>query len=90
MKQVINSIKNSWLDFLVLGAILLFGSIFFANSSHNLFRQRISLFFTAIAYVVWGIVHHWRQDDLNLKIVLEYIFTAVIGVSIAYFVLLSI
>ena len=89
MEEIIKSIKKGWLDFIVLGLILILGGIFYVSAGHNLFRQKISLGFTASAYVIWGIVHHWRQDDLNLKIVIEYIFMAIIGVSLAYFVLLS-
>lgn len=89
MEEIIKSIQKGWLDFLVLGLVLILGGIFFINASHSLYRQKVSLVFTALAYIVWGVVHHWRQDDLNLKIVVEYIFMAIIGVSLAYFVLLS-
>ncbi len=89
MKEIIKSIKKGWLDFMVLGLVLVLGGIFFANASHSLYRQKISLVFTAAAYVIWGIVHHWRQEDLSLKIVIEYVFMAIVGVSLAYFVLLS-
>ncbi len=89
MKEIIKSIKKGWLDFIVLGLVLILGGIFFLSASHNLYRQKISLIFTAIAYVIWGVVHHWRQGDLNLKITFEYVFMAIIGASLAYFVLLS-
>lgn len=89
MKEVIKSIKKGWLDFIVLGLVLILGGIFFLGASHSLYRQKVSLIFTAVAYIFWGVVHHWRQGDLNFKIVIEYVFTALIGVSLAYFVLLS-
>jgi hypothetical protein len=33
-------------------------------------------------FVVWGIVHHHVYDNLHHKIVLEYIATALLGVTI--------
>lgn len=89
MEEIIKNVIKTWPAFLVLGLILTLGGIFFITSGQSLYRQRLSLIFTAIAYITWGIVHHWQQGDLNLKIVVEYIFMAVIGVSLAYFVVLS-
>lgn len=37
----------------------------------------------ATAYVTWGIIHHWRRGDLHLKVVLEYIGIAILGVALA-------
>ena len=33
-----------------------------------------------IAYVVWGLLHHWNDQDLNWKVVIEYIAIAALGV----------
>ena len=38
----------------------------------------------AAAYVAWGIIHHSRRGDLHLKIVLEYLALAILGVIITY------
>lgn len=34
------------------------------------------------AYLVWGITHHWHKKDLHLKVVLEYLGIAVLGLAI--------
>jgi hypothetical protein len=36
----------------------------------------------AIAYVIWGIVHHREHKDLHIRIVFEYILVAMLGVLI--------
>lgn len=44
----------------------------------------------AVAYVLWGIVHHSRSGDLHPKVVLEYVGIAILGVAIIWSVLLMI
>lgn len=39
------------------------------------------------AYLVWGITHHWHKNDLHLKVVLEYLGIAVLGLAIVFGVL---
>lgn len=34
------------------------------------------------AYLVWGIIHHWHKKDLHLKVVLEYLGLAILGLAI--------
>lgn len=36
----------------------------------------------ATVYVLWGIIHHALRRDLHLKIVLEYLGIAILGVAI--------
>lgn len=44
----------------------------------------IAVTIAAAAYVSWGIIHHARRGDLHLKIVLEYLALALLGVVITY------
>jgi hypothetical protein len=39
------------------------------------------------AYLVWGITHHWHKKDLHLKVVLEYLGIAVLGLAVVFGVL---
>ena len=39
------------------------------------------------AYLVWGITHHWHKKDLHLKVVLEYLGIAILGLAIVLGVL---
>ena len=37
----------------------------------------------SIAYVSWGLVHHYLHRDLHLSVVIEYILIASLGLTIA-------
>jgi hypothetical protein len=36
----------------------------------------------SIAYISWGLVHHYIHKDLHLSVILEYICLAVLGVIV--------
>lgn len=44
----------------------------------------------AVAYVLWGVIHHSRSGDLHSKVVLEYLGIAILGVAIVWSILLMI
>ena len=44
----------------------------------------------AVAYVLWGVIHHSRSGDLHPKVVLEYVSIAILGIMIVGSVLLMI
>ncbi len=59
-------------DFLILIIILTtnLGAIYYFRS----FSAAKSFFslFLALTYILWGILHHYRDRDLSMKIILEY------------------
>jgi len=42
---------------------------------------------TTFFYVLWGIMHHLMNHDLNMKIVIEYVLIGVFGLTIIFFLL---
>lgn len=42
-----------------------------------------------ISYIAWGIIHHHIHDDLHIKVVLEYIASAALGVVVLLAVIWS-
>lgn len=36
----------------------------------------------AFIYLLWGIIHHYKLKNLRLRIVLEYVLVAILGVAI--------
>lgn len=42
---------------------------------------------TTFFYVLWGILHHLMNHDLNMKIVVEYILIGAFGLTIIFFLL---
>lgn len=47
----------------------------------------LSIIITALAYVIWGIVHHALTRSLHRQVVLEYVSLALLGALIIYILL---
>jgi len=73
-----------YVSFILIVAVSVF-VIFQNQGDKNFVLLFVSLF--AAAYVVWGILHHLVHHSVNLRIVLEYIVVALLGVAIVFFIL---
>lgn len=79
--------KNSlsfWLhsDYLILALGLGLGAAGYLYLAHQTSLQVGVVIATGIFYVVWGAIHHARQDEWHLKVLLEYISIAALVVSL--------
>lgn len=74
--------------YLPLAAILLAGLLGFIAFSYDRAFQFIVLSAVALAYVAWGLVHHYLHDDLHLLVVIEYVVVATLGLVIVFSLLL--
>ena len=72
--------KQSVIHFLVLIAILAAGVFTFIYVRPNTTIQLLVGIITAVAYVLWGLIHHAVQKDLHQKIVVEYLLIGVIAI----------
>lgn len=61
---------------LLIFVLAFLSRIFFAFDSNLLIQ---TLYLLAFIYLAWGIIHHYLEHDLTVKIVVEYILIA--GVS---------
>lgn len=85
MKHLIYHIKKeakeSSFDYL----LLITAGIFFLVAINTFKGERLLEFITLLAfssfYIIWGIYHHLIEDNLHLKIVIEYI---LIGFTILF------
>jgi hypothetical protein len=68
--------------YLPLYGVLTIGAFGIYYFRYDLVFQRGIIIATAIAYFSWGVVHHKIHDDLNLRIILEYLGIALLGLSI--------
>lgn len=68
---------------LILGVSLFLVLLLSPNRDYQLAIVTLASFF----YVVWGIVHHRANHELNRKIVVEYILIGLLGVGIVYFLM---
>lgn len=64
----------------VLMCILAGGAFTFWFAQGNMTLQFAVGVITAVAYVIWGIMHHMQKGDLHTRIVLEYVLVACIAV----------
>jgi len=88
MKELIEKIKENLAHYLVLGVILAIGFGTFWYYRYVSAIQVLVVFLTAIVYFIWGVIHHHLVGDLNRKVVLEYLSTAVLGFIVIWFLLL--
>lgn len=88
MNDLINKIKENLAHYFVLGAILAIGFGTFWYYRYVSTIQLLVIFLTASVYFIWGVIHHRLVGDLNRKVVLEYLSTAVLGFIMIWFLLL--
>lgn len=44
--------------------------------------KTIIIFMTAFLYAFWGIAHHIIDHDISLKVVIEYVLIAALGIAL--------
>ena len=74
--------KEHWPDYLVLLLGFLIGLaafIFFGGQ-----KKRLAAFSLALFYFLWGIAHHALKKDFHLKVILEYLLIAILGLSVCF------
>lgn len=79
MKKIFEDIKKHLGHYLVLLFILTFGGVTFFYFQRFPQAQTVSIFLTASFYVLWGIVHHYLEGDLHLRVIMEYVAMALLG-----------
>lgn len=83
MREATKHIKH----YLPLLGIFTVGFFGFAYFSYDRLFQGSIVVSVAIAYVVWGIIHHALHKDLYLEVVIEYILIALLCVTAVFVVL---
>jgi len=74
--------KYRHFHFLILILILTIGVIaLFATIGNRGLQLAISLAM-AVAYIFWGAIHHYREKNLHIRIMVEYILIAAIAVML--------
>ncbi len=56
---------------------------FWLFSYDRVFQIAVSIS-TALAYVLWGVVHHYIHRDLNLSVIVEYLVIASLGLVVIF------
>lgn len=75
--SIIKEIKRNSIEFTILFIILIIGTILFFYFDYHPHNQRRVVYVTGASYFGWSIIHHYRQKDLELSIVIEYFVIAI-------------
>ena len=68
--------------YLPLIGIFVAGIIGFYCFSYDRFFQAAISIALIIAYVFWGVVHHFIHKDLYLEVIIEYLIIALLGLVV--------
>lgn len=66
---------------LIMGAGI--SAVFLSQGDKNL--QLDFVLMLAGAYLIWGILHHFIHHSVTLRLVIEYIVVACLGVAVIFF-----
>jgi hypothetical protein len=72
--------------YIVLIVILFLGFLLIYNSPNRIFQIGTYVAITFF-YILWGIIHHLINHNLNSKIVIEYVFIGSFGLVVMFFLL---
>ncbi len=75
--------------YLSLIAILGVGLASLFLTGPNLRLQILIIGITAFFYVLWGALHHFINHELTLKIMLEYVLIAALGLAVLFFMIVG-
>lgn len=76
--------SKHFVHYVALFAVLAAGIVgFYIFSYERLFQAAVAVS-VAVAYVVWGLVHHSIHKDLTPSVLVEYILIATLGLIIVF------
>lgn len=81
---MIANFKKHLTHYLFLIAILVvgFGSFFLVN--YDKIMQAGVLMLVSVSYFFWGMIHHFLEDDLHPRIVVEYLVISALAFLVLY------
>ncbi len=88
MKKVVFEASHHIFHYLILLILISGGLTAFLSSRNYPLIQLLVGIVTSLSYVVWGIVHHFVDRDLSLKIVIEYLAVALFAIIVLWNVLI--
>lgn len=78
-------IKKHFWYYISLTGILTLGFFLIIFTAHSKPLQMTAVIMTTVLYVFWTLLHQYIHHSLPVKIVVEYVLIAILGVSISLF-----
>jgi len=72
--------KNAIFDYLILGVVLAVGVVLFLFLPPIKYKKEVGVLAMAAFYIFWSVWFHSKKGDLEVKVVLEYIVIAALGI----------
>jgi hypothetical protein len=69
-------------DYFILATGLSIGTLAYFLAANQLALQVGATIGTGLFYILWGTIHHAREGDFHLKILVEYTLIAVLAMSL--------
>jgi hypothetical protein len=82
-------LKKHFGYYLSLLAILSLGLVLILLASPNIKLQSLVISLTVFFYVLWGVLHHFINHELTLRIMIEYVLIGALGISVIFFMMLG-
>lgn len=79
MSGFLKDLSFHWAHYIILVTILFIGIVMFYIMRFHSSLQVSVLIMTSFAYILWGVIHHWLEDDFHLKVLVEYFVIAVLA-----------
>ncbi|MDP3998059.1 MAG: hypothetical protein Q8P89_00375 [bacterium] len=79
---MLEDIRTHSIHYFVLLLILGSGLFGFIQFSYNPDLRRAIILAVAALYIVWGLLHHFLEGNLNLKIMIEYTSVAALALTL--------
>lgn len=84
MRKIAYDFSHHFFHYLILLTILGgCGTAFFSFRNYPVIQLLVGIA-TALFYFIWGVMHHFVDHDLSLKIVVEYLAVSVFAIIILW------
>lgn len=80
--MILKDVRTHRLDYSLLALIAALFTAYFVLSRHSPRQLFLSTVAFAALYALWGVWHHARGNHLTVKVVLEYLLVAALGIAI--------
>lgn len=73
---------HHFVHYLLLVLILITGFVMFLIAPQYNISRFCVIISTTSAYVLWGIIHHWVEKRLDVRIIIEYMLIGLLVISL--------
>lgn len=82
--MIANFRRHLWY-YIVTICIFTLGLVLIAVNDHDSKLQALLIAMTATCYFTWSLLHHYVHHELHLRVVIEYILIASLGVVLSLY-----